>query len=56
MMCILKPDENDLPRWSLFDENCFVRHYDGKLTRQKVLEAIWEDFGEDIAVSIGYGE
>ena len=56
MMVILKPDANDLPQWSLFDENCLVRHYSGELSRQSVLEAIWQDFGEDIAVSIGYGE
>ena len=56
MMCILRPDQNDIPQWSLFDENCLVRHYSGELSRQSVLEAIWKDFGEDIAVSIGYGE
>ena len=56
MMCILRPDANALPQWSLFDENSLVRHYSGELSRQSVLEAIWEDFGEDIAVSIGYGE
>jgi len=56
MLAILKPDANDLPQWSLFDENCLVRHYNGELSRQSLLDAIWEDFGEDIAVSIAYGE
>jgi hypothetical protein len=56
MMCILKPDANDIPQWSLFDENCLVRHYSGELSRQSVLDAIWDDFGENLAITIGYSE
>ena len=56
MMCILRPDANDIPQWSLFDENYLVRHYDGELSRQSVLEAIWEDFGENLPITIGYSE
>ena len=56
MMCILKPDANDLPQWSLFDENCLVRHYNGELSRQSVIQAILDDFGENLAITIAYGE
>ena len=56
MLAILKNNANDTPEWSVFDENCLVRHYNGELSRQSLLDAIWEDFGEDIAVSIAYGE
>lgn len=56
MMCILRPDANDLPQWSLFDENCLVRHYSGELSSQNVIQAIWEDFGENLAITIGYSD
>jgi hypothetical protein len=56
MMVILKPDANGLPQWSLFDENCLVRHYSGELSSQNVIEAIWGDFEENLAITIGYSE
>jgi hypothetical protein len=56
MMLIRKPDANGLPQWSLFDENCLVRHYSGQLSRQNVIQAIWDDFGENLAITIGYSE
>ena len=56
MMLIRKQDSNGLLRWSLFDENCLVRHYSGELSRQSVLDAIWGDFGENLAITIGYSE
>jgi hypothetical protein len=56
MMAILRPDANDLPQWNLYDENCLVRHYSVELSHQSLLEAIWTDFGDDIAVSIAYGK
>jgi len=56
MLCILRPDANDIPQWSLFDENYLVRHYDGQLSPQSLVEQIWEDFGERVAITIGYGE
>jgi|TARA_R110001606_G_scaffold388951_1_gene554629 hypothetical protein len=56
MMCILKPDANDIPQWSLFDENYLVRHYDGELSPQSVIQAIYRDFGENLAITIGYSD
>jgi len=56
MLCILRPDQNDIPQWSLFDENYLVRHYDGELSPQSVIQAIYRDFGENLAITIGYGE
>ena len=56
MMCILRPNQNDIPEWELYDEQWLLTRYSGELSRQSVLEQIWADFGEDIAVSIGYGE
>ena len=56
MLAILKNNVDDTPEWSVFDENYLVRHYSGELSRQSLLDAIWADFGEDIAVSIAYGE
>lgn len=56
MMLILKPDNNGLPQWSLYDQTCLVRHYSGELSRQSVTEAIWDDFGDDLAITIGYSE
>ena len=56
MMLIRKQDASGLMRWSLFDENCLVRHYSGQLSRQSVIEAIWGDFGDGLAITIGHSE
>ena len=56
MMAVLKPDVDDIPQWSVFDENCLVRHYSGKLSSKEVTEAIWKDYGDDIAIAIAYSE
>ena len=56
MLAILKNNANDTPEWSVFDENCLVRHYSGELSRQSVIQAIYRDFGENLAITISYGE
>ena len=56
MMAVLKPNRDDVPEWSVFDEIYLVRRYNGELSSKEVTEAIWEDFGDDIAVAIAYSE
>ena len=56
MMCILRPDQNDIPEWVLFDEQWLLTRYDGELSPQSVIQAIYRDFGENLAITIGYSD
>ena len=56
MMAVLKPNRDDVPEWSVFDEIYLVRRYNGELTPKEVTDAICEDYGDDIAVAIAYSE
>lgn len=51
MIAELKLDADGLPVWAVFDENTLVRYYDGELSAKEVTKAIWDDFGDDLAVS-----
>ena len=56
MMAVLKPNRDDAPEWSVFDEIYLVRRYNGDLTPKEVTEALWKDYGDDIAIAIAYSE
>ena len=56
MMAVLKPNRDDVPEWSVFDKIYLVRRYNGELSSKEVTEAIWKDYGDDIAIAIAYSE
>lgn len=56
MMAVLKLNADDIPEWSVYDEIYLVRRYNGELSPKELTEAIWEDFGDGIAVATAYAK
>ena len=56
MMAVLKPNRDDVPEWSVFDEIYLVRRYNGELSPKELTEAVCEDVGDGIAVSTAYAK